>query len=120
MKIIQWFESDDDLMYCPSTDEVLFSPDMPELNEDAEALIGYWSNDDFSIPEIKDGTLKSEWDRYYAKKVSESSDDTIDEDQLITFLKGLKKNGWVVYELKGMGASVIWLVVHADTIIKEY
>lgn len=114
---------DTDRMYCPSSQELVFSPELEELNAKANALIAYWHTEALEQPFIKDENLKLAWDRYLThwKETDEETDIWV---PVQNFLSNYENQDWIVYECTfyeqtcGPSSETIFFVVKADTIIE--
>lgn len=113
-----------DRMYCPSTEEVIFSPDMKEVNEDADAFIGYWHNEILDQPEIKDPKLLDSWEKYF-ESWDELMEDMDPSEIVENFLRNYQNEQWAVYQSRltsmacGPVATTVYMVVKADTIVEK-
>lgn len=145
MKIIPYDADGEERMYCPSTNEVIIDPEECEINETADAVIGFWGSLEPAEPIITNDKLQEAWDTFLktfiqdARKsratnagadndISDSDDDDDDIDELELwealkeFLKNFKSREWIVYETtmsSGPGADEMYFVVKADTILQE-
>jgi len=95
MEIIKKSVESKDRMYCSSTGEILFSPDMPEVNDDTKAFIAYWHNEVLDQPEIKDPELAAAWEEFFEKNGLSWMKKCHPERSLQSFLKNIRmSNGW--------------------------
>lgn len=125
MEIIEIdIDLEQDRMYCPSTDEIIFAPDLEELNGEAEAFIGYWHDEVLYNPEIKDETLKNAWHEF-RDNLNEDDEDFDVWDAPINFLAEYDNPEWLVYKCTtyeiacGPVSSTVYHVVKADTVIEK-
>lgn len=115
-----------DMMYCPSTDEVIFAPGYEEINDKAEALIAYWHSGAYLDPGIKDSKLAAAWEQLY-ERWDELTDDMCEFEVLENFLMQYDNPDWVVllccfsgFGCGGPSSQTVYHVVKADTVVKEH
>src|SRR6056297_538550 len=125
MEIIKKSVESKDRMYCSSTGEILFSPDMPEVNDDTKAFIAYWHNEVLDQPEIKDPELAAAREEFFEKKWFELDEEMSPGEIVTKFLKEYQNEQWVVYEcvFPGMACgpftTTVYIVVKAGTVIEK-
>lgn len=126
MKIIPVsLEMSIDKMYCPSTDEVIFSPEQLEINEAAEAFVAYWHGEVLNDPLITDPELNKAWEEFREGEWQKFLDNLDLWEGIEKFLTEYKNPEWIVYEctFHGMAcgpvSSTVYYVVKKDTVIEE-
>ncbi len=122
MELIKKTVSTKERMYCPSTDEVLFAPDLKNINVKADAFIGCWQSISMDRPSIKDQELKDAWRHYVEKNIDKSNPTWQDYQE---FFRQYENPGWIAYECEFRGDPSLPFVftdiyvVKADTILEE-
>jgi len=125
MKIIEYAPGSTERMYCPSTNEVIFSPNLDEINDNAIAFIGYWHHEFLDEPHVKDETLEAAWSEYFSKHLKDKFPYKYEWDDIRKFFMEYNNSGWIVYEcdFHGMACGpmsyTVIYVVKADTVIEE-
>lgn len=125
MKLFEYEPYSSEAMYCPSTDEDIFAPDMEEIGENAEAFLGYWHHEFLDQPVIRDKDLKETWEKFYSAYQKKEENDFGFYETVSNFLKTYENPEWIVYDctFSGMACgpisySVLY-VVKADTIFED-
>ena len=98
MKIIE-LELTKDYFYCPATGIWITSED--DVNHDAPSLLGYWLDEFWREPFIKNDLLQKAWEDYIANfDALESSPDFVNPfESLQDFFRSLKLNHVVVFKI---------------------
>jgi hypothetical protein len=93
--------------FCPATGEQILSD--VECNDDAKSLQGYWVDEFFEEPIIKNKTLATDWNSF--QKKNDANYDSPFE-MLRDFFTKYEKPGWVVFELCHEGDHItVWKVL---------
>ena len=117
-------------LYCPATGEVI-STEETGINEDAKSLLGYWVDEVFMEPFIKDEKLKIAWEtlvseceaaeeKAYEEDAELDEAFTLDIDRLVKFLKDYDAPTCVVFEISnsslacGPVSNTAWHVVNME------
>lgn len=122
MEYIEKIVSTQESMFCPSTGEVMFSPDMKYINSNADAFIGCWSRVRMNKPSIKDEKLKDAWKIYYKQNLKKGK---AAWEEYQRFFKEYENPQWIAYECKFIMVAYVTFkftdiyVVKADTIIES-
>lgn len=121
MRIIKYSPDEFERLYCPSTEEVIFSIGREVLNFSAKAVIGYWNNDGIKEPKINDKKLKASWDDYFSK--FSVGDKIFEWDDLLQFLADYNNPDWIVfdcsYNISIAGTFFFCFVVKSDTVFED-
>ena len=116
MQIIELELSHLDL-YCPVTGELICNEEMG-YNEAAKSLKGYWIDEVFMEPFIKDASLNAAWAKLVseceeAQEKAEEDDSELDEayeldtNRLYRFLSDYDAPTWIVFQMaNGAGGEV--------------
>ncbi|HKK42330.1 MAG TPA: hypothetical protein VJ963_07975 [Bacteroidales bacterium] len=121
MKIIPFDTSGEFALYCPSTNEIIFSSDEKRVNYKAEAFVAVWMDEHNYNPMIKDSELLTGWKEFLRLSFKK---EPITDEMVTTFLKGYKNPDWIVYTStfepadESIDIFTVWFVVIADTIIE--
>lgn len=119
MQILETFTSyEGHRMICPSTDEIIWAPDMEELNTQAVALKGMWYFETLEEPEINDPQLQKDWEVFCEHWEKDPNRQGF-SDAVGQFLKEYNNPEWVVYYCEYYRTAACYYVVLADTIIEE-
>ena len=108
MQIIKLELSHYDL-YSPSTGELICGEESG-YNEEAKSLMGYWIDEVFMEPFVKDQSLKAAWEQLVraCEEAQEKADEDgteLDEafelntDRLIQFLTEYDAPSWIVFQI---------------------
>lgn len=125
MEIIEYEPYSSEAMFCPSTKEDIFAPDMDYINDEAEAFMGYWHHEVLDQPTIKDAGLMKAWENYCERSMSENEDYFDWHEGLLKFLQEYDNPNWIVYECTFSGIAcgpisfTVWYVVKSDTIFED-
>jgi hypothetical protein len=85
--------------YCPATGLWITSEN--DVNHDAPSLLGYWLDEFWREPFIKDESLKKKWESYMVNfEVLENSPEFVNQfASLEDFFKNLNFNNVVVFKI---------------------
>jgi hypothetical protein len=117
-------------LYSPSTGELICGEEMG-YNEKAKSLMGYWIDEVFMEPFIKDKSLKVAWEQLVsacevAQEKADEDGTELDEafdlgtDRLIRFLTEYDAPTWIVFQIgcsddvTGMAIDNRWFVVEIE------
>ncbi len=121
MKIVKCEPNDDEKLFCPSTGEVIFGPEIEEINVTAEAFVAYWHYEVIGEPVINNEDLRIAWDDYYGKYLETYEGYYEIWEALMNFLDEYNNPEWIVYECTFSGLAcgpvsyTVWYVVKSDT-----
>lgn len=96
-------------LYCPATGELICSEETG-YNEEAKSLMGYWIDEVFTEPFIKNEALKAAWEKLVAEceEAQEKADEEGEEldeafdlstERLYQFLADYDAPTWVVFQI---------------------
>jgi hypothetical protein len=90
--------------YSPSTGEWITQE--TDINEDAVSLLGYWVDEFWEEPFIKDDELKKHWQNYLANFEQFKNHDQVrcEYDMLRDFFKSIPFNNVLVFEISDNNA----------------
>lgn len=122
MQIIELELSHSDL-YCPATGEVICNEEVG-MNEEAKSLMGYWIDEVFMEPFIKNESLKAAWELLVEKTDAAAEagedDEGLDTLRLVQFLTEYESGTWVVFQITNYGLAcgpvpnTIWYVIDME------
>lgn len=127
MQIIELELSHLDL-YCPATGELICNQEVG-YNEAAKSLKGYWIDEVFMEPFIKDESLNAAWEKLVseceeAQEKAEEEDTDLDEaydldtDRLFRFLADYDAPTWIVFQMANCDGGEVtnkgWFVVDME------
>jgi len=123
MEFIQKTVSTKGRMYCPSTDEIIFAPDLQNIHNKADAFIGCWPSISMDRPSIKDQELKDAWKRHFEKNIDKNNPTW--QAYYQEFFRQYENPEWVASECEFRGdPSLPFIfsdiyVVKADNILEQ-
>lgn len=121
MEIIR-IDSEQERLFCPSTGEVIFSPDLDEITLKPKAVLAIWDHQFIDKPEIYEPKLKNGWNNFFLKWWNAR----ITIEMVERFLSEYENPDWKVckFNLEGIACGPIsctlLYVVKADTIVEEH
>ncbi len=94
--------------YCPVSGEYITLEDEP-INEDAISFRGYWFDEFWDEPTIKDQTLKAAWESYLASlKMKHADLSELDIVQTLdAFFHSIDSENYVVFKIHKREISIL-------------
>ena len=107
MQIIN-LKLDHDNFYCPVSGEYITMEDEP-LNDDAISFRGYWFDQFWVEPSIKDETLNAAWESYMAslKMIHADINDLDMVETLDAFFNSVEMENYVVFKIHKREISIL-------------
>jgi hypothetical protein len=122
MKIIQFSISKRNILYCPSTDEVILGNETENVNYQAKAFIAGWFSEESPRPLIKDMSIRIAWEEFLRLSFKK---EPLTDEMVSKFLTKYNDPELVVYTNSaeashaGYERAPVWYVVPWDTVIEH-